>query len=56
MAIALNIGRPKDKIRLAQFLENPGSSRFDPATLDDILKRHKLMDTWIAFKKAFMEG
>ena len=55
MAVALKLGRPKDKIRLLQFLEASSSSepnfRFDEAVLDEILTRHGLLDSWIRFKR-----
>lgn len=55
MAIALKLGRPKDKIRLSQFLELSSSSepkpRFDERVLDSILQRHGLSDVWSRFKR-----
>jgi hypothetical protein len=46
VAIALRVGRPKDLIRIAQFIE---SEAVDLALLQDVLDRHKLMDAWRSF-------
>ena len=43
MAIALDLSRPKDKVRLEQFYR---TRAFDPANLADILKRHNLEEKW----------
>jgi hypothetical protein len=48
MAIALKVGRPKDRARLLQFLE---TKRFDERKLSEILTRHGLLDAWAVFKK-----
>ena len=46
MATALNVGRPKDHIRLSQFM----SARvFDAARLCGIIERHGLKAKWTAF-------
>jgi len=46
MAIALDVGRPKDKIRLIQFIEQ---NAFDRAKLKQILDRYGLFDKWRNF-------
>jgi len=43
LAIALRVGRPKDLIRIAQFLEEEA---VDTMVLCDILERHKLSESW----------
>ncbi len=43
LAIMAQIGRPKDRARIAQALE---SAEPEQAVLEDILKRHGLFDTW----------
>ena len=43
VAIALRLGRPKDLIRIAQFLEEEA---VDTTVLCDILDRHKLSESW----------
>ena len=55
VAVALQVGRPKDLTRIAQFLEADNSKerkrRFDEAKLTDILARHNLMDKWLRVKR-----
>jgi hypothetical protein len=55
VAIALRVGRAKDKARLVQFLEASSSSEptaaFDEAALSSILERHSLTDRWFHFKR-----
>ena len=51
-AIALKIGRPKDKIRIAQFIE---SGILDENKLDQILARHGLLAKWQQFKHKYTE-
>jgi hypothetical protein len=46
VAIALRIGRPKDLIRIAQFLEDRA---VDIGSLCDVIDRHGLEDAWRAF-------
>jgi len=46
VAIALRVGRPKDLIRITQFVENEA---VDLALLREILERHKLRDAWQSF-------
>lgn len=48
--IALSLGRPKDKLRLIQFLE---ARALDESILSAILERHNLLDRWIRFKTQF---
>ncbi len=50
-AIAFELGRPKDKVRLLRFI---GSENFDEAVFSDILARHGLLDRWMTFKKQFI--
>ena len=45
-AIALRVGRPKDLVRIAQFVEE---SAVDVRTLCDVLGRHDLMEQWRSF-------
>lgn len=51
--IALELGRPKDKARLLQFIE---AGRLDPARLNAILVRHGLIKTWQRFEQQFLRG
>jgi hypothetical protein len=46
VATALRVGRPKDLIRIAQFLEEKA---VDLKILCDLLTRHGLRETWRAF-------
>jgi hypothetical protein len=46
VAISLRVGRPKDAIRIIQFLD---AGAINPGLLRDILTRHKLIDAWLAF-------
>jgi hypothetical protein len=48
-AIALDLGRPKDRVRLAQFAA-PGV--LDSARFQDILNRYTLVEKWNAFKRS----
>lgn len=48
-AIALDLGRPKDRIRLAQFAA-PGV--LDSARFLNILERHSLVEKWNEFRRA----
>lgn len=47
-AVAFELGRPKDKIRLFQFLD---SKTFNEEKFSDILSRHGLLDRWAKFKR-----
>ena len=49
--IALELGRPKDKLRLLQFIE---AGRLDPTRLNDILVRHCLVESWQRFEEQFL--
>lgn len=51
--IALELGRPKDKARLLQFIE---AGVLDPARLEAILVRHHLSDKWQRFEEQFLRG
>ena len=51
-AIALRTGRPKDKIRIVQFIE---SGVLDETKLNQILERHGLLAKWKNFKHKYME-
>lgn len=50
-AIAFSLGRPKDKLRLIQFLE---AHALDESTFSAILERHDLLDRWVQFKRQFI--
>ena len=52
-AIALATGRPKDKLRLQQFLEWQG---FDREMFLAIVGRHDLNDKWATFQAHFLNG
>jgi len=47
-AIALQVGRPKDKLRLLQFVE---SQVLNESQFSDILTRHKLLEIWAQFQR-----
>jgi len=51
MAIALDTGRIKDHLRLVQFLE---AGVADRVKLDDILRRHGLVDKWTRFTEKYL--
>jgi len=53
MAIALDLSRPKDKVRLEQFHR---TGAYDPAALADILNRHNLEAKWQRILKLFEDG
>jgi hypothetical protein len=53
VAIALQIGRAKDHIRILQFIE---SGVLDAERLDPILDRHRLLPKWEWFTLKFLEG
>jgi hypothetical protein len=50
MATALDIGRPKDQIRLSQFVE---ASAFDAAIFCALVERHGLKAKWSRFCSRF---
>ncbi len=52
-AIALQIGRPKDKARLLQFVE---SGAIDTGHFLAILARHDLNNRWQEFERTFLSG
>jgi hypothetical protein len=49
-AVALKTGRPKDLMRLLQFLEG---SVLDRGLFDEIVSRHGLTGKWLDFKRKF---
>jgi len=53
MAIALDLSRPKDKVRLEQFHR---TGTFNAKALADILKRHNLEEKWRRILKLFEDG
>ncbi|WP_219324270.1 hypothetical protein [Methylovirgula sp. HY1] len=50
MATALAVGRPKDHIRLTQFIE---MNAYDGTTFCEIIDRHELRAKWVAFCARF---
>jgi predicted nucleotidyltransferase len=50
-AIALQIGRAKDKARLLQFIEQRA---LDDARFNEIVHRHDLVDAWAMFERQFL--
>jgi len=50
-AIALQVGRAKDKARLLQFVE---AGAFDDARFQAIVSRHGLVDRWRQFERLFL--
>jgi hypothetical protein len=46
VATALRVGRPRDRIRIAQFLDERA---VDVAALRDVIERHGLRDAWLTF-------
>lgn len=50
-AIALEVGRAKDKARLLQFIEE---GALDAPRLEAILTRHGLQDCWSTFQRQFL--
>jgi predicted nucleotidyltransferase len=51
-AIAFEVGRPKDKLRLPRFLTSKG---FDESRFSKILQRYGLLDRWINFRKQIFD-
>jgi len=51
-AIALEVGRAKDKARVLQFLEE---GAVDAKRFEDILTRHGLQPRWLSFQRQFLE-
>jgi len=52
-AIALRTGRPKDRIRLIQFVQQ---GALEPHKWSKILLRHGLVDRWQEFEQKFLDG
>ena len=50
IATALDVGRPKDYVRITQFVE---AKAFDAAYLRDVLERHNLIAKWQSFCDRF---
>lgn len=50
-AIALEVGRAKDKARVLQFIEE---GALDAARFESILARHGLLDRWQTFQRQFL--
>lgn len=50
-AVALQVGRAKDKARLLQFIE---AGALDATRFQSILARHGLVDTWRKFERQFL--
>lgn len=48
-AIALTVGRPKDRARVVHLVSLPG---FDQSNFEEILSRHHLTPTWLSWAKA----
>lgn len=53
MALALDLGRPKDRVRLEQFWR---SEAYDQARLRDLLARHHLSAKWERLLALFSGG
>ncbi|MGO9203652.1 MAG: hypothetical protein ACLQM8_24270 [Limisphaerales bacterium] len=51
-AVAFQLGRPKDKVRLVQFL---GAEGFNASRFSKILDRHGLLDRWSEFKREILD-
>jgi hypothetical protein len=51
-AIAFQLGRPKDKVRLPRFLDSKG---FNESRFSEILARHGLLDRWRKFKREILD-
>jgi hypothetical protein len=51
-AIAFDLGRPKDKVRLPRFLD---SKDFNESRFSNILEQHGLLDRWLKFKKEILD-
>lgn len=52
-AIALELGRPKDKARLLQFMDE---GALDMATFEDIVNRYQLAPKWLIFQTQFLSN
>jgi hypothetical protein len=53
VAIALDLSRPKDKVRLEQFHR---TGAYYPTALADVLRRHNLEEDWQRLLKLFEDG
>lgn len=53
VAIALSTGRPKDHIRVLQFIKEKA---VDDRMLQAILKNHGLLSKWEQFQRRYLEG
>jgi hypothetical protein len=53
VAIALKTDRPKDKVRILQFIE---ADVLNQKRLDDILRKHNLTEQWQDFQNRFLGG
>jgi hypothetical protein len=51
VAIALQLGRPKDRTRIVQFIDE---DVLDKNRLLEILKRHNLLEKWDRFREKFL--
>jgi len=51
-AIAFELGRPKDKLRLPRFLE---AKLFNESRFSEIIERHGLLDRWVKFRKQILD-
>jgi hypothetical protein len=51
-AVAFDLGRPKDKMRLPRFLSSTG---FDEDNFSKILGRHDMLDRWRKFKTQILD-
>lgn len=51
-AVAFQLGRPKDKVRLPRFLDSRG---FNQSRFSEILARHGLLDRWRKFKRDILD-
>lgn len=50
-AVALHVGRARDKARLLQFIE---AGALDAKSFQSILARHDLVDAWRKFERQFL--
>ena len=50
-AIALQVGRVKDKLRLMQFIQ---ADKLDVARFESIVERHELGEQWRVFQRQFL--
>ena len=50
-ALALQVGRPKDKLRIMQFIEG---GKLDMERFQSIIERHQLEERWREFQEQFL--